>query len=183
MVSKYGGIMKSAAWTLRGKPSAVFLVGALLIGLGLPVDARAQKQKKEELSNHPIGEGFSSPHPTRGLKVRERTFSSSDSSNPCDTAAVRATAGLRAEQSRVEVRVGEPFSFDDLQVTAVDAAGNSVGEVPILLTIKETVKLDLETYKLTGKSIRALEPGSFDVVVGFRCREGNYPTVIHYIVK
>jgi hypothetical protein len=68
-------------------------------------------------------------------------------------------------------------------VTAVDAAGRVVGEVPIKIDIKETVELDLETFKLTGNSIRALEPGTFDVVVGFRCREADYPVVIHYTVK
>jgi hypothetical protein len=101
--------MKSKTRTWGNFPSALFPLGALLVAIsvlgytpahGQNVEARLEKKNKADLPNRQIGDGYSSLHPGQGLKIRERTFSPSDRSNPCDTPAVRATAGLKAEHPK-----------------------------------------------------------------------------------
>ena len=135
-----------------------------------------------------IGEGYTAAQASEGISIGWRAFSTPDVPTVCGSPSAESTARLIASQQRIEVVVGEPFSFGDVNVMAVEAAGVPLGPVPITLEIEETPPqiVDLERYKVTGRDVRALRPGTFRIRVRPFCGGTGGPelaVIIHYVAK
>ena len=105
-------------------------------------------------------------------------------------------------EDHIEITIGELFSFRDLNVLAVDAAGMPLKPVPIIVEIEEETPeivaiVDGEAYKQTGRTdienacceALALRPGTFRIRIHTLCSElvgsphKEKETIIHYRVK
>jgi len=141
------------------------LVGAFL--LGCP-SLYAQNRKPTFVT---VGEGYTAARASQGIRVEWHAFTGSDFAVLCGAPAVKATTRLLARQQTMKVAVDEFFSFSGLKVIAVDATGLSIGPVPITLAVEESAPpwADLKAYKLTGKNVRALRPGTFRVRIRTLC--------------
>src|SRR2546425_792987 len=81
----------------------------------------------------------------------------------CDKAHAQTVTQLRPTTSRVQLRVGHPFSLSRLKVIALDASGSPVRQVPIDIEVEEgwPAILDLQPDRIADASLTPLRTGRF----------------------
>lgn len=110
-----------------------------------------------------IGEGYTSINYSEGIRVAPRMFSAPDMPALCAT--VEKPAKLIARENHIQIRVGELFSFGDLNIVAVDSTGQLLKPIPIIVDTDADINktIDITNYRETSGRILALRSGSFQI--------------------
>jgi hypothetical protein len=159
---------------------AHLVLGALAVTrLAGSADASAQGPGIREGFVH-VAQGLTSPTTGDGIDAAYRMFSLPDMQSVCDKAHAHAVTQLRAVTSRVQLRVGRPFSLSSLKVVALGASGSLVRQVPIDIEVEEAwpAILDLQSDHIADAWLTPLRAGKFRFRIRTICDGKGAETVI-----
>ena len=82
-----------------------------------------------------VGEALSSARAEDSIQFAARMFSAPDMESICRTARAAEVVQLRSEVSQLRLRLGEPFRPGTLRITARDASGAVLPNVPLAVEV------------------------------------------------
>jgi hypothetical protein len=141
----------------------IFFSATIFICLGLLAAGVRSQNEKPHFGT--IGEGYTAADISQGIDIGWRMFTAPNMGAIC--AAAGKAARLITDKIEYVLMVGDTFSFNDLCIVAVDAAGKTLKPTPVTMEIKEEPSdlIDILNYKKDGggAEVHALRPGTFRI--------------------
>jgi len=132
-VSSMSPLLRPSAPAGQPRWCSGVVIAAAILGAAAPLFGR---QGPPLLPGYVIvGEALSSARAEDSIQFAARMFSAPDMESICCTARAAEVVQLRSEVSQLRLRLGEPFRPGTLRITARDASGAVLPNVPLAVEV------------------------------------------------